>query len=644
MHKKILLRTNILLCIILIIGFIAVSIIGYRSNTGALKKDLEHVASLTSESIYYQIDAFFAKPVNVSLTMANDSLLKRFLSEETQHIDDPSYLNQLQIYLHAYKEQCGYDSVFLVSTQTSRYYHFNGLDRILTQDNPENVWYYEFLEGGDEYSLNVDNDEAAKDVITVFVNCKINDDSGNTLGVVGVGLRVENLQQLLKQYDEQYNIRAFLIDEDGVIQLSSEDTGNEGISLFDDASYAEARDDILENKGDRRTFWQQRGQHEQFVASQYIAALKWHLVIENNTERMKLQFERQFIMGCAVTSLIIILVLLIINRIIFNYNERLVKLTLSQEMEYQNLLQKATEGLYENVFEFDITHDRAGGESTRQYFERLGMRGDTPYHEALKVIADKQIKDEYVDGYLSTFCPEHVLHVYQNGRAELYYDFMITDDGTNYRWMRIRARIFYWDSDQSVRMITYRQDMTAEKEHETKILRMAQSDPLTGLLNKNATRDRIDQILKMRDEGQIHALLMADIDHFKNVNDNYGHAAGDRVIQKFAERLKNQFRSTDICGRVGGDEFIVFLTDIPSREWLEKELECLVAGLREEILLTGMVCSVSASIGAAVCPDAGEDFDTLYRSADAGLYKSKERGRDCFTVFHPEDQSPPLPS
>ena len=181
MKKTILLRTNLLICFILLVGFISVSVFGYNSNTGALKKDIEHVSALTSESIYYQIDAFFAKPVNVSLTMANDSLLKQFLSEETKRMDDTDYVGRLQEYLHAYKEQYEYDSVFLVSTQTNRYYHFNGLDRVLTPDNSENVWYYEFLEGDEEYSLNVDNDEAAKDVITVFINCKINDETGKTV-------------------------------------------------------------------------------------------------------------------------------------------------------------------------------------------------------------------------------------------------------------------------------------------------------------------------------------------------------------------------------------------------------------------------------------------------------------------------------
>lgn len=769
MKKTILLRTNLLICFILLVGFISVSVVGYNSNTGALKKDIEHVSALTSESIYYQIDAFFAKPVNVSLTMANDSLLKQFLSEETKRMDDTDYVERLQEYLHAYKEQYEYDSVFLVSTQTNRYYHFNGLDRVLTPDNSENVWYYEFLEGDEEYSLNVDNDEAAEDVITVFINCKINDETGKTVGVVGVGLRVQNLQQLLESYDEQYQIKAELIDEHGIIQISSEDTGDEGVNLFNSSAYIDTDQSFLQNDQIRQTFWQQTGKTERFIAAQYVPALKWHLIIENTTNEIQSRFERQFLIGLIITILIILLVLYIINRIVLAYNDQLVKLTVSQEMEYQSLLREATEELYENIYEFDITHDRAGGESTRQYFESLGLCADTPYKEALKLIAAKYIKPEFVEGYLSTFTPEHVLrayqsglrelyydfmmtqdgknyrwmrvrarifywssdksvrmityrqditaekiqleyqtllqkateelyenvfefdithdcasgestkkyfeslgmradtsyqealkviaakhikpefvegylttfapqnvmHAYENGIGELYYDFMITNDGEHYRWMRIRARIFYWDSDQSMRMITYRQDITAEKEHELQILRMAQSDLLTGLYNKTATEELIGELLWQSDFKRHHALIMLDIDHFKNVNDTYGHAAGDYVIKEFGQRIRQQFRVSDICGRIGGDEFIIFLRDIPDQAWLIKQMQQLTVCLHEDIFIGDEdgYCAVSASIGIAISPESGENFETLYRNADTALYQSKEQGRDRFTIY-----------
>lgn len=640
MQKKKLLKTNFYICIILIIGFILVSVVGYFSNTGMQKRDMEHVSTLTSESIYYQIESFFSEPVNVSLTMANDTLLKRFLAEEEKRMDDGEYLKQLQGYLNAYKEQYGYDSVFLVSTHTGRYYHFNGLNRILEPGNPENVWYYTFLEENDEYSLNVDNDEAAKDDITVFVNCKIVDDSGHIIGVVGVGMRVQNLQQLLQSYDRQYNIKAMLADEAGILQLSSEETGESRMNLFENPSYVEDAAKILTSRTERNTFWHKTESGERFIVAKYVPTLGWHLIIENNTDEIKRQFERQFVIGLLITIVIIMSILYLINHIILSYNDKLIKLTLSQEMEYRGLLQEATKGLYEHVFEADITHDCATGEGTREYFKSLGISANTSYHKALKIIAKKQIKEEFAEGYLKTFTPKNVLDAFEKGLTELHYDLVIKNKDGEYRWMHIRARLFYWESDQSVRMISYRQDITQEKEHEKKMMQMVQSDPLTGLYNKNATKEYITEILQKDNEGQCHALIMLDIDYFKSINDKYGHITGDTIIQEFAARLKEYFRSTDICGRIGGDEFAAFVRNIPDEEWLRKQLKQLNECLNKEIALEEGSCQVSASIGVAVYPRSGKDFDELYRNADTALYQSKRKGRNCFTVFGEEGNLP----
>lgn len=635
MKKHLLLRTNLIICTLLLSGFVIVSLIGYHSNTGAMKKSLEHVSTLTAESIYYQINSFFSRPLNVSLTMSNDSLLKLLLTREGDHLGDRKYLAQLQNYLHAYQKQYGYDSVFLISTRTHRYYHFNGLDRVLTPDNRENTWYYNFLKDKADYYLNVDNDEAAGDEITVFVNCKIKDSDGAIMGVVGVGMRVRNLQELLRSYDRQYGLNAMLVDEEGTIQISSEETGDNRASLFDSPHYAASRGSVLGEKNKQQIFWTRDGSNEIFVAARYIPELKWHLLVEKDAGQIHRRFVRQFLLGFVVTLLITGLILYIINWLIIRYNKKILELTVSQELEYQNLLREATEGLYENVFELNITKDCANGDNTRRYFESLGMDGDVSYSAALKVIAQKQIKEEFAQGYLAAFTLENVINAYQSGRSELFYDFMITDGGESWRWMRIRAKIFYWDSDKSVRMIAYRQDITAEKEREAGMLKMAQNDPLTGILNKSATNAHICKILEETDPAAAHALLMIDVDHFKQINDSYGHAVGDGVLREIAAKLRFHFREDDVCGRIGGDEFMVFLKDISGEEWLNDKLERLVTYLHNDITIDGRAYKISSSIGAVLYPEAGSDFDSLYRNADAALYLSKEHGRDRFTIYHP---------
>ena len=123
MKERILLKTNLLVCLVIVAGFLMTAVLSYRANYSASIENIEQVSALTSEDIYYQINSILTKPVNISLTMANDSLLKDFLIGENAHLDDQEYTQTLQEYLNTYKEKYQYDSVFLVSAATSRYYN-----------------------------------------------------------------------------------------------------------------------------------------------------------------------------------------------------------------------------------------------------------------------------------------------------------------------------------------------------------------------------------------------------------------------------------------------------------------------------------------------------------------------------------------
>ena len=129
-------RTNLLVSTIIILGFIITATLSYQANYRASLANIEQISSLTSEGIYFQIMSVFTKPVNISLTMAHDELLIDYLANEKDHLDNPDYTATITNYLDAYRKQYGYDSVFFVSRATGRYYNFNGVDRVLTPDNP----------------------------------------------------------------------------------------------------------------------------------------------------------------------------------------------------------------------------------------------------------------------------------------------------------------------------------------------------------------------------------------------------------------------------------------------------------------------------------------------------------------------------
>ena len=287
--KNILIKTNILVCLIILAGFLLTAILSYRANYSSALENVEQITDLTSEGIYYQLSTIFTKPVNVSLTMANDSFLKNYLAREAGRLEDDSYIEPLKEYLGAYQKKYGFESVFLISTASGRYYNFQGLDRILTRDNPENVWYYAMLEDSEDYSLNVDNDEVvnANNDITIFVNCKIYDEKDNTIGIIGVGLRVDYLQTILREYQNDFDVNAYLINEQGMIEVSSEHSGYEHLNLFEENGLTDIRDELLgwKEEGTSKSLWSSGSApsgKRAYVVARYIPEISWHLIVEQD--------------------------------------------------------------------------------------------------------------------------------------------------------------------------------------------------------------------------------------------------------------------------------------------------------------------------------------------------------------------------
>lgn len=636
MKKDVLLRTNFFICIVIVLGFTLTALISYHSNNGIFMRDTEYISALTSEGIYHQIDSIFTKPINISLTMANDNLLKTFLAEEELRGDDEAFINTMRDYLFAYKEKYDYDSVFLVSTRTNRYYHFeNGVDRTLTKGNPENEWYYSFLKESKEYSLNIDNDEvqSANNEINIYINCKIFSPDGEVMGIVGVGFGVDTMQKMFKSYEESFQIRAYLVDENGAIEISTDQTGYKKTDLFQEPAFSQYKENILTNQNDTQSFWYSSEVKKGFLVSCYVPNLEWHLIIDNDTAELESALNRQFLIAMAVIVIVIGSVLLVITSIVRKYNAQIVNLTIEKEKVHRTVFQTETEKLYENIYELDITHNCAANEATQNYFVSLGVPPKTPYDRTLRVIAEQQIKEEYREGYIKTFSPDNVLRVYKEGQESLCYDFMtINDSGHDNYWMRITARIFYWEDDDSVRMLTYRQNIDSEKQKELLMAEKMQLDSLSGLYNKAATQELIRHLLQ-KSSDQFYAFFILDIDNFKNVNDSCGHAFGDRVIEDFAYKIKHEFREKDIVGRIGGDEFVAF-APIPSREWVENKAKTLSKTLSYEFSDSQSHCTVSASIGIAISTEAGMNFETLYQNADTALYQTKKNGKCGYTFYN----------
>lgn len=166
---------------------------------------------------------------------------------------------------------------------------------------------------------------------------------------------------------------------------------------------------------------------------------------------------------------------------------------------------------------------------------------------------------------------------------------------------------------------------------------MANRDPLTKLLNRMCTEKAINQyLLERRNCG---ALLMIDMDNFKEINDTYGHMVGDEILVEFANTLSALTRQDDLVCRLGGDEFIVFLKDVSCHSVIIEKVEQIIMTLEKRIQLPGTGQSITVSTGIAVAPLDGRSFTQLYQNADKSLYYVKENKKGAYRFFSEEGDS-----
>ena len=161
-------------------------------------------------------------------------------------------------------------------------------------------------------------------------------------------------------------------------------------------------------------------------------------------------------------------------------------------------------------------------------------------------------------------------------------------------------------------------------------------DKLTKLYNKTTTENICKLKLKEYDlleqPRPIMAFFMIDLDHFKRVNDTLGHQFGDKILVEFSKKIRRIFRPNDCVGRFGGDEFIVIVENLPSTDVVARKAET-IKKIAAELTIDGIDAGVTASIGIAIVPPEGTDYDTLFKTADEALYRVKYMGRNDYCII-----------
>lgn len=296
---------------------------------------------------------------------------------------------------------------------------------------------------------------------------------------------------------------------------------------------------------------------------------------------------------------------------------------------------------------------------TNQANLKFQMMSDNLQVGILKCRVDEYLSiEEMNDGFvqLSGYTAEDMEHCFKNRLSSCIYEedlsvfqslqagiaqgkiyataeFRIPGKDGAARWYRLLVLTQFDDTGKPSSAIGIIFNIDDEMQAMDRLRSQAQQDSLTGLYNRKETEKRIKQFLDSK-PALPSALFMVDMDNFKLINDTKGHMVGDVVLTEAACAMKSLMRATDIVGRIGGDEFIVFMKNIPSGEAAEKKAERLADLFRHMFEHEKYSVQISCSIGVAVYPEGGRDFKTLYRHADQALYHAKTNGKNKYVIYN----------
>ena len=305
----------IVLCFLLAAGFLTTSFVSFNVARDAVETQIsESTLPLTSDNIYSEIQRDLLQPIFISSLMGHDTFVRDWvLAGEEDDENIIKYLGEIQR---------RYDTItsYFISEKTRNYYHPSGIIKKISEEDPDDVWYFQARDSVKPYEINIDSDTADRSRLAIFVNYQVRDYDGNVIGVTGVGLSVNAVTSLIETYQKRYGRTIYFVDREGKVTLNGSEFGTAS-SLHERRGMRYHATQILTAPGSSISYEEDGATY--FVNSRLVPEFGWLLIVEENNFAANDRIEKTLLLNLGISLAITIIVGLIAYLTIRNYQNRL---------------------------------------------------------------------------------------------------------------------------------------------------------------------------------------------------------------------------------------------------------------------------------------------------------------------------------
>ncbi|WP_404381277.1 diguanylate cyclase [Caenispirillum salinarum] len=372
-------RFVVLLTGLLVAGFLLTSLVSYWVARDSLSNQLaETTLPLTSDNIYSEIQQDLLRPILISAQMAHDTFVRDWA------IEGEAEPERMVRFLAEIKERNGTVSSFFVSDRTRHYYHADGLLRQVSPDEPADAWYFATRDTPGMYEVNVDWDTADRTRLTIFINHKVRDFSGQLLGITGVGLSMDKVKAMLETYRARYGRDVLFVDDTGEVTLHA-DSFEGPTRLQDWPALRGAATNILTNPS--TSFTLEHGGEPVYVNTRLVPEFGWHLLVVQHGDPAQDRLDNTLLLTLLLCAVITAVVLALAHWTLRGYQRRL------EEMASTD---KLTGAINRQVF--DHVYDETARAVARRGTRMAVMLLDIDHFKAINDTHGHQVGDRVIAG------------------------------------------------------------------------------------------------------------------------------------------------------------------------------------------------------------------------------------------------------